>query len=132
MCKQPTFHFLAQMYYMETISWPGNISIKVLLAKIAFLFCSILFCYLFNTPTFCINSISDIVFLFCRYAGVLLFCFSVIFQLFPQCSGVMLVIYCSVSIPPLIWCSPSVPRSVGPCSIVPVFVVWEYTFVLYW
>ena len=110
---------------METVSWPGNISIKILLAKLAFLFCCFVqFCYV--TCSVCRGSVlvvfHDNVLLFRYYAGVLLFRFSVVFRLFrQQCSGNAPVFQCSVNIPPLIRCSTDVTRSGVPGFIVCLF-----------
>ena len=84
-----------------------KISIKILLGKMTFLFW-ILLCYLPNMSSFCIGSIS-----WCCFVVTLFRCSSHVplfrgIPLFRQCSGV----------PPVFWCSASVP-----CSGVPGFIV---------
>ena len=98
-----------QIYSMETVSWPGNISIKILLAKITFLFW-ILLCYLLNMSSLCFGNTSC-----CSLAMLVL-----------SCSAFLWYSDCSVSVPPLFWYSTDVPCSVVPCSCVPGFIVsWD-------
>ena len=110
---------------METVSWPDNISVKTLLAKLAFLLCCFVqFCYVICS--ICRGSVLvvflDVVLLFRCYAGVFLFRFSVIFSLFhQQCSKNAPVFWCSVNIPPLIRCAAGVTFSGVPGFIVCLF-----------
>ena len=111
---------------METVSWPGNISVKILLAKIAFLF-FFQFCYviyLFNTSSFCIGSIS-----WCCFV-VLLLCWCSLVPLFWDIPIVPPVFWSYASVPVfrhriplLIRCSTGIPCSVVPCSGVLGFIV---------
>ena len=83
---------------METDSWPGTISIKIPLAKIAFLPCSILLCYLLNMSSFCIGSISWCYFVVPN-SGVLLFRFSydipIVPPVFRSCASIPAFDRCS-------------------------------------
>ena len=90
-----------QIHYMKNVSWPSNISIKILLAKIAFLFYSILLCYLLNMSSSCIGSISW-------------YCFVVPF--ISCCSFVPL--FCDI---------PIVPPVFQKCASVPVFCQYSAT-----
>ena len=89
------------IHYIETVSWPGSISIKILLAKIAFLFYSILLCYLLNMSSSCIGSISW-------------YCFVVPF--ISCCSFVPL--FCDI---------PIVPPVFQKCASAPVFCQYSAT-----
>ena len=97
---------------MENVSRPGNISLKILLVKIIFLFW-ILLCYLL---TICRRSVL-VLLLVVPLCGVLLFHFSVIFQLFRQRSVV----------------SPDVPSVFShysgiPCSVFCRVFVFKYSW----
>ena len=81
-----------QIYSMETVSWPGNISIKILLAKIAFLFW-ILLRYLLNMSSLCIGGNS------CCSLAMLVF----------SCSTFLWYSDSSANIPPLLWYSAGIP-----------------------
>ena len=108
-----TFRFPAQIYYMGTVSWPGlTFSEKCFLLK--WLSC-FEFCYIICS--ICCYSVLavfvGIVLLFHCSTGVLQFHYSVVFQLFRQCSIV----------PPVFQYSTSVPCSIVPCSGVSGFIV---------
>ena len=101
---------------MKTVSWPGNISIKFLLAKITFVLNSVML-----SAQLCRRSVLivflDVVLLFRCSPGVLLFHFSVTFQLFRHRSVVPPVFRSCAIVPVFRHCSGV------PCSGVPGFIV---------
>ena len=91
LCKCSAFHFLVQIYYMDTVSWPGLTSpwkSSLLKELSCFEFCNAI-------CSICRRSILVVflgIVLLLRYStALLIFHYSVVFRLFRQCSVVLIL-----------------------------------------